>query len=317
MGLHFEPPARTRRESFLGLWCPAFRRWIPAVCAGLLMLGVGPAAWAFQADLDADSDGLPDTLENLLGTSALLTDTDGDGFPDGVEHFLYADPLDNTEVPNAALPGFRLSFYTSGSILQFHYGFYSPFGVSDLQDFRMAWSILPSGQGAGVSFDLTTAMLPATNWGWTGTFQGATVISFTQGLVQNSLQRFSPFGVGGVAKFQNGGSPLTLLQTDDIIDIQNGYGVVFSSGQSQQGGGGIGMPLDPSFPPPPGWNQDQACVTSLMPVSTANGAITYEVTSASCQGYTGGACSPVGCSAKAGTAVTTVDPVWLAGLVGG
>jgi len=44
-------------------------------------------------DADADADGLPDTVEALLGTDELLADTDADGLTDGEEVVVHADPL--------------------------------------------------------------------------------------------------------------------------------------------------------------------------------------------------------------------------------
>ncbi|MEO8428561.1 MAG: hypothetical protein ABI651_15785, partial [Verrucomicrobiota bacterium] len=43
---------------------------------------------------DTDSDGLPDTIETLLGTNPNSIDTDGDGVPDGAEIQLDTNPLD-------------------------------------------------------------------------------------------------------------------------------------------------------------------------------------------------------------------------------
>jgi len=291
--------------------------WLPAATAALLVLLLGPSPRALQSvDVDTDGDGLPDALEAVLKTDPQKADNDGDSVPDGVEHILYADPTDPADTP-AIVPGFRLSYYVSASMIRFHYGFVSPLGVADVRDFRMAWSILPGGQPPGVSFDMTTAMIPLTDWFYAGSYQGATVLAFAQGIPDQAIANFTPMGVGGVAVFDGGGSPQTLLQADDIIEVDDGYVMLFSGAQSQQGSGAPGLPLNPEFPPPPGWVQDQACVTGLMPLSSGNGSINYEVTSASCQGLTDGACNSSSCSGKIGSAVSMVDPVWLAGLVGG
>ena len=45
-------------------------------------------------EVDSDGDGLPDRVEEELGTSPLLADTDGDGLSDLVEHMLRTEGLD-------------------------------------------------------------------------------------------------------------------------------------------------------------------------------------------------------------------------------
>jgi len=62
---------------------------------------------------DMDGDGLPDTVEEAIGTDALNPDTDGDGFEDGQEVILMkTDPLDPldprpTRVRGGKKPGRR------------------------------------------------------------------------------------------------------------------------------------------------------------------------------------------------------------------
>ncbi len=47
----------------------------------------------FAKDIDLDSDGLSDVIEEKLGTNPVVADTDGDGFNDGKEVLRGFDPL--------------------------------------------------------------------------------------------------------------------------------------------------------------------------------------------------------------------------------
>lgn len=51
----------------------------------LFLLFVIPAKAAGNDPVDSDGDGLPDTVENALGTNPSNVDSDGDNYPDGIE----------------------------------------------------------------------------------------------------------------------------------------------------------------------------------------------------------------------------------------
>jgi hypothetical protein len=56
------------------------------------------AACALDPELDSDGDGLPDVLEEELGTDPDLADSDSDGYTDFEEHDAGTDPLDSASV---------------------------------------------------------------------------------------------------------------------------------------------------------------------------------------------------------------------------
>jgi hypothetical protein len=61
---------------------------------------------------DTDGDGIPDSLELLIGTNPYNPDSDGDGFPDGLELALGSDPLDALSKPSLLAP-----WYPSGTAI--------------------------------------------------------------------------------------------------------------------------------------------------------------------------------------------------------
>jgi len=64
--------------------------------------------------LDPDGDGMPDALEELIGTNPAIFDTDGDGFSDGVEYSYGTDPLEADDKPVFVdLPTVRFVLATS------------------------------------------------------------------------------------------------------------------------------------------------------------------------------------------------------------
>ncbi len=65
---------------------------------------------------DADSDGLPDASETLIGTDPNDGDSDGDGFGDGHEVGTGTDPLDGGSTPPADSDGDGLSDLLEGLI---------------------------------------------------------------------------------------------------------------------------------------------------------------------------------------------------------
>ncbi|MBX3744750.1 MAG: Ig-like domain-containing protein [Verrucomicrobiae bacterium] len=61
------------------------------------------AIFSPEDSADSDGDGLPDDLEDVLGTNPANPDTDGDGIPDGVEVRNGTDPLDGLPMATGVL----------------------------------------------------------------------------------------------------------------------------------------------------------------------------------------------------------------------
>lgn len=53
---------------------------------------------------DTDSDGISDTIENLLDLTSSIADTDGDGFSDAIEFFAGSDATSALSIPDFNVP---------------------------------------------------------------------------------------------------------------------------------------------------------------------------------------------------------------------
>lgn len=96
---------------------------------------------ASTALLDTDKDGLPDSLEEELGSSPRRWDTDGDGYADGLEYLQGSSLLDVASVPviSTALQVSRVQAYGTGRLIIS--GTYAPLARLQLRLGALAYSI--------------------------------------------------------------------------------------------------------------------------------------------------------------------------------
>jgi alpha-tubulin suppressor-like RCC1 family protein len=142
---------------------------IPTVATNATFLTAGGSlVLALLPPLDADSDGLDDRYESVVGTNPGSADSDGDGLPDAFEILNGFDPLASTEAADGATtirPAVRLLFFTlqdtsysletsanlrtwqfGGTSISGTAGFSGVFRVAEepAQFFRLRWSRTPS-----------------------------------------------------------------------------------------------------------------------------------------------------------------------------
>ncbi len=275
-----------------------------------------------QPGVDADADGLADSLEAQFGGSNSSRDSDGDGVEDMIEAILGTDPIDSASVPDAAAiatPSVRVLGYIEGESFHLHVSVYVPNG--DVLEIANPLGLLYApdffGQGPA-ALDLTDPIL--SGWIAQQNFEGGSIaVSSDSWFPVSAVNLFSSFD--GYSQFTVAFSATVAGSTYSSVAMFTTTSVGDTDGTSLSympvapGGGGAG-----SFRPlkvvmlPPGYAPDMVCMITNQVVAVEPPAIlVLETTTADCMPLAGALCSPVACDSQVGRTLRTIDPLALVG----
>jgi hypothetical protein len=260
---------------------------------------------------DLDFDGLPDQLENVLGTLVLRKDSDLDGWNDVEELARGSHPMRRGSVPEGSGISISMDAYRDGPYVHGVTAVYLPDGVVSDKSIEFVTAagnelltvplnylsggnptkVLPARDGVGriivldpkVSADFVVGRNGLTLCGIVSD-SGLRVAadSLTLTVIQNQIYEQT-------AKTPTG-NPLEM--------VPSGLGV-----------GGIYRPLinDPGEPSP-----GEICAQTMVVVGVINGVVLQEVAEADCVSGWDAYCAP-GCAQLVGTQVKTIDPAAVIG----
>lgn len=262
---------------------------------------------------DLDQDGLPDQLENVLGTLALRADSDLDGWTDVEELARGSHPMRRGSVPSGSDVGIAMDAYRDGASIHAITLVYLPDGVTS--DKTLAFVTAQGDELWPVPLNWLAGGNP------TKVFPGADGVGRTVVLdpkVSTDLvlgrNGFTLCGVVADAGVRVAADTLTLVVVNDQVFEQvakqapNG-GHPGEAVPSGLGVGGVYRPLthDPGEPSP-----GEICAQTTVVVGVINGIVLQEVAEADCVAGWDAYCAP-GCDQLVGTQIKTIDPAALLG----
>ncbi len=258
---------------------------------------------------DEDNDALPDAFEAIYGTSSSNPDNDGDGVLDGIEYVLGSNPLDPADCP-VLTPGIRIAPYHDGDVVKLCMIFF-PGEVKYINSFSFHFAYsqnfapIPGKTGL---IDLTGLIPFGVKEFSFVVYQGLLVTSYVVDFPDSLLEKYSPVSIGI-------SSQIIGVSLFDILDINyiDGIPVMLIDRHELDIGGSGSCYIALTGDLPQGWCDDEVCKTDMIPVSSSDGVIEYEITDAECDSLMKKLCSPSDCSALEGTRVVTIDPGFLIG----
>jgi hypothetical protein len=248
-------------------------------------LDVGPASargdinWGYDADLD----GIPDEIENLIGGNPYLADTDGDGYSDAIE-FVCGSRLDDPTSTPTPSPAMRTCAFETGGKIRVFCAVY-PANLDLVKSFHCVigspnFTQAPEGDpGTGVGIIDVTSLLPSVTQSYTHTqYLGLDLVGFSFDLDRDQIIQNAPVNLGCAAKIAD-----VVCCDQLLLTVQGTTHLVLAGGPviSPALSSFAIQPLDPT-----GGNGEEAEYCSLgfdSGQSVGVGSIEYSVTSASCQ----------------------------------
>ena len=264
---------------------------------------------------DSDGDGLPDEVEDFLGTLPDQADSDGDGFQDGEEFARHSDPLDMGSVPQSEQVGVAMAIYQEGNKIRPVIAVYAKDGNPRGVNLTFGVRVYSSLRNLPLSFISKQAKIstaPTIN-------STASIMVFDGTMNANYVKRFGSLSLYATGSYR--GSVITA----DALNLFDVGGVIvssFNSGSQMSGSfttgslsNGAYKPLGGSVTPPPSsWSSGQVCSQTMATAGISGAVVTQEVVSAKCSSGWDSYCSGPACSATVGSTIQIIDPV---GLLGG
>jgi hypothetical protein len=265
---------------------------------------------------DVDSDGLPDALENVLGTHATRADSDLDGWSDIEEIARGSHPMRAASVPGSEDVSVSMDAYRDGTRIHVVTVVYLPDGLISGKSLMFATAAgdevkqVPLHWLAG---GMATKVIPASGGGLLVVLDP--VVSNQLVFARNGFTLCAVVSVDGtrvaadVADLRVIGTQIYEQVAKPSQAGQNGLQPSQSGPPNGLGVGGMYRPLmhDPGSPSP-----GEICAQTTVTVGVINGVVLQEVASADCVSGWDAFCAP-GCSGMVGTQIKTVDPAALIG----
>lgn len=272
--------------------------------------------------VDADADGISDSIEAQFGASLLGGDSDSDGVTDQLEILFGTEPFDPTKKPSVAQlasPRTRVLAYVESGMLHLVPMVYVPGGNLSQITAPLALMYIPDLYGQGpAALDLTSFVLTGVS-AQSSPPSGGAIYSSDNWFPLSLVGLFTSFD--GYAQFTVAFSCLVGTQkvTDVALFSTTAQGDLSSTTLAYMGvpagaaPSGAFRPLQP-VTLPPGFVADKACIVQNAVVGVEPpGVLVLQTTSAACEPFTAGFCSTGPCEAQVGRVLRTIDPLLLAG----
>ncbi len=268
---------------------------------------------------DTDGDGLPNLVEDNLGTSRNRPDSDGDGYWDAEEVARQSNPLDPKDIPQAAPASLGMGVYELGKEIRPVIALYVADGNVRSTTLKMGVRVGQTLRTMPLSFftnSSTVVKTPTVN-------AQSTVLVLDAKLDSRVVHAYGNLSIYSTLDYR--GSTLSA----DALDMFSTGGVIaqtsitaFHSASLNptlkvgQGVAGVYQPLGgggTSSPPPSNWKSGKVCSQGMVVVGVVGAVVIQEVMNADCEAGWESYCDPVVCSSSVGGMVQMVDPVALIG----
>ena len=288
--------------------------------SGLLPSATTPAvvhASPSVSAYDSDGDGLPNEIENYLGTLPDQADSDGDGFQDGEEFARHSDPLDMGSVPQSEKVGVAMAIYEEGKSIRPVIAVYAMDGNARAADLMVGVRVGSQMRNLPLSFFSKNAKL-----GSAPTVSSTAAITIFDGTMKsNQVKRFGSLSIYGTGSYRGtvvSADALNLFDVGGVIVSRFVTSSASAANKNKSSWGNISTgaykPLTGGGQaPPPSWAGGSVCSQTLATAGASGSVVSQEVVSAGCATGWDSYCDGAACAATVGSTIKLVDPISLIG----
>lgn len=260
---------------------------------------------------DLDGDGLPDALEQRLGTDPSLADSDGDGIKDPEEVARHSDPADPTWTPTPGAVRINLVPYIKNGLTRLVTVMYAADGNLANKPFSMGARIGHTIRAAPLVYFTKNATFSSQ----VGKVAGSAVLVVDSPLDPLLLERFP--SISFYSLIQSNGKKVDAGVTD--LAVIKGVVVEYTAGSLIASGVGRGGSLSASSSSFYGpldsdavseWTPGEICGQVTAVAATQGAVVISEVVDAACEPGWDSSCDP-GCAATVGETIQRIDALAL------
>jgi hypothetical protein len=256
---------------------------------------------------DADSDGLIDVQEDILGTYPDASDSDQDGYSDLEEVARASDPLDPDSMPEDHDLSIGLTARAENGVITLVAPIYAKTGSFGQIDLEFGL-VFPDGSRYEL---LPILYLPVITGGvYSPQKQNYRVVVLEMPFPESLVQGFGSISLYGTVEDPFASSVASAAALN-LIDF-SGVTVMAQNPPAGLGAGVIYAPIVPDSEIPASWSTGQICWHEASPVGMVGSSTAYEVTKGSCVS-SDTYCSTTDCTSLVGMNMMLVDPATLLG----